>query len=231
MPTILFDLDDTLFDHRHATRCVLAAVQSVHAPLQMVEILQLEGVYREWLERTHYEVLAGRLTSHQARTLRWQQVFAHFGATIAEAEAQTLAYFARDCYQANRQVVAGTVELLTTLRARELKIGIITNNMTDEQVEKLAHCGITDLIDDLLTAEEARTTKPDPHMFQMALDRLETHPRDAVMIGDSWASDVLGAHSVGIRPIWLNRYDEPCPNPAIATEIRQLSEIPALVLR
>lgn len=229
MPTILFDLDDTLFDHRHATRCVLVAVQSVHAPLQAFEIPMLEGVYRELLERTHYDVLAGRLTSHQARTFRWQQVFAHFGATLADAEAQTLAYFARDCYQANRQVVAGTVELLTTLRTMGLKIGIITNNMTAEQVEKLAHCGITDLIDDLLTAEEAQTAKPDPRMFQMALDRLETTADKAVMIGDSWASDVLGAYRVGIRPIWLNRYDEPCPDPAIATEIRELSEIPNLL--
>jgi 2-haloalkanoic acid dehalogenase type II len=229
MNTILFDLDDTLFDHRHATLCVLAAVQAAHVPLQAIEIPMLERVYRELLERTHYEVLVGRLTAHQARTFRWQQVFAHFGATLTEAEAQALAHFARDYYQANRQVMAGTGELLTTLRARGLKIGIITNNMTEEQVEKLAHCGITDLIDDLLTAEEARTAKPDPRMFQMALARLATQAGEAVMVGDSWANDVLGAHRVGIRAIWLNRYDEPCPDPALATEIRQLSEIPALI--
>lgn len=229
MRTILFDLDDTLFDHRHASLCAIDAVRAIHAPLYSVEIPSLERIYREWLEITHLEVLAGRLTFDQARAFRWQKIFAHFGASLSDGEAHAVARLTRDCYQANRQVVAGTIELLTVLRKRDYKIGIITNNMTAEQVEKLAYCGITDLVDDLLTAEEAQTTKPDPRMFQMALARLETTAEKAIMIGDSWASDVLGAHRVGIRPIWLNRYDEPCPDPTIAIEIRQLSEIPALV--
>jgi 2-haloalkanoic acid dehalogenase type II len=229
MQTILFDLDDTLFDHRHASLCALATIRSAHIALQAIEIPALETIYREWLERTHLDVLAGRLTFEKARALRWQKVFAHVDALIDDFEADTIARMARNCYQQNRQVVAGTVELLTTLRERGLKIGIITNNMTVEQVEKLAHCGITDLIDDLLTAEDAQVTKPDPRIFQMALARLNTSPDKAVMVGDSWASDVLGARTVGICAIWLNRYDDPCPDPTLATEIRTLAEIPALL--
>ena len=30
-------------------------------------------------------------------------------------------------------------------------------------------------------------------------------PGDAVMVGDSWAADIAGAHAAGIRPIWFNR--------------------------
>lgn len=225
MQTILFDLDDTLFDHRHASLCTLASVQTAHVPLQGVTIPVLEAVYREWLEITHLEMLAGRFTVEQARALRWQKVFGHFDALIDEEQANAVARFAHECYQENRQVVSGTVEVLTILHERGLKIGIVTNNITTHQVEKLAHCGITDLIDDLLTAEEAGVSKPDPRIFQMALERLETTPAAAVMVGDSWASDVLGAQRVGIRAIWLSRYDEPCPDPALATEIRTLAEL------
>lgn len=147
MRTILFDLDDTLFDHRHASLCALDAVRVVHATLQAIEIPALERIYREWLEITHSDVLAGRLTFDQARALRWQKVFAHFGATLTNIEAQSVARLTRECYQSNRRVVAGTIELLTTLREHGYKVGIITNNMIAEQVEKLAYCEITDFAD------------------------------------------------------------------------------------
>lgn len=230
MRTILFDLDDTLFDHRHASLAALATIQSANAPLQGVELPLLEQVYRELLEATHLEVLAGKLTSHQARTVRWQQVFAHFQATLAHADAESIAYLARDTYLANRQVVAGTVEMLQIVRDRGFQIGIITNNMIQEQVEKLAHCGLSHLIDDMVTAEEAGIPKPAPRIFQMALARLESNAESTIMVGDSWASDVLGARGVGMRALWLNRYDEACPDPTLATEIRHLAEIPPLLL-
>jgi hypothetical protein len=40
------------------------------------------------------------------------------------------------------------------------------------------------------------------------------------MIVDSWTVDILGAHQAGIRSIWLNRRQEPCPNVSLATELR-----------
>jgi 2-haloalkanoic acid dehalogenase type II len=225
MKTILFDLDDTLFDHRHASLQSLAAIREAHTPLQSADLPALETIYRDRLERTHLEVLRGTVTKSQARVSRWQQVFAHFEADLAEEQAHTIAQLARTIYQSHRQVVAGTVEVLATLRERGYAIGIVTNNITAEQVEKLAHCQIDHLVDALITAEDAKAIKPDPRIFQVALEKLNTTAAEAVMVGDSWASDVLGAQGVGMRAIWLNRYDEPCPNPALATEIRDLSEL------
>ncbi len=45
--------------------------------------------------------------------------------------------------------------------------------------------------------------KPMPHIFRVALARLDVPPGDAAMIGDSLASDVAGAQAVGLRTIWL----------------------------
>ena len=57
-----------------------------------------------------------------------------------------------------------------------------------------------------MTSEEVGVSKPDPRIFQEALDRARAAPSDAVMLGDAWATDVEGALASGIRPVWLNRF-------------------------
>ena len=62
-----------------------------------------------------------------------------------------------------------------------------------------------------MTSEEVGVSKPDPRIFQEALDRARAEPPDAVMLGDAWATDIEGALASGIRPVWLNRFGETRP--------------------
>ena len=56
-------------------------------------------------------------------------------------------------------------------------------------------------------------------LFLLALEKAQTRREAAVVVGDSWTLDVLGAHQAGIRSIWLNRRQEPCPDPRLTTEL------------
>jgi putative hydrolase of the HAD superfamily len=68
-------------------------------------------------------------------------------------------------------------------------------------------------------------TKPDPAIFRHALERIGATAREAVMIGDSWTNDVVGASAVGIRAIWLNRSGHPCPDATRAHELSTFEPI------
>ncbi|MGZ8765630.1 MAG: HAD family hydrolase [Acidimicrobiia bacterium] len=46
--------------------------------------------------------------------------------------------------------------------------------------------------------------KPDPRIFEMALDALAVEPADAWYIGDMPAFDVVGARSAGLRPFLMD---------------------------
>jgi putative hydrolase of the HAD superfamily len=59
-------------------------------------------------------------------------------------------------------------------------------------------------VDVLVVSEEAGISKPDPGIFQIALDRLEVRAGETVMVGDSWANDIAGARRAGIRAVWFN---------------------------
>jgi putative hydrolase of the HAD superfamily len=96
---------------------------------------------------------------------------------------------------------------------------VITNNTVNEQKEKLATFGFAPHVDVLVTSEEAGVAKPDPQIFRIALERLGCEPYEAVMIGDAWVQDILGATSAGIRALWLNRHGLAHPDPAVAMQI------------
>lgn len=63
----------------------------------------------------------------------------------------------------------------------------------------------------VFTSEDARSYKPRPELFQLALAETGLAPHDVVHLGDSLSSDVNGASSQGISTLWLNRNNKPVP--------------------
>jgi HAD superfamily hydrolase (TIGR01549 family) len=203
--TILFDLDDTLFDHTATAR---AALRSTAAPLPFFREVAFEPFYQlysELLEEYHAQILAGRCSYEDARRLRFQRLLARYWAAATETEIEEFIRVNQANYPRLRRPVAGARALLQALKPH-YRIGVVTNNRTEEQVEKLQFLEMTNLVDVLITSEEVGVPKPDPRIFQVALQRLGAQPAETVLVGDNWPADVLGSLAVGIRPLWLNRW-------------------------
>ena len=223
---VLFDLDDTLFDHLHSTRQGLLAVCEAYPGLQQRSLDVLFTDYTRLLDEVHLRVLEGTLTIDEARRERFRRFFQLHAPDTEDLlnVVEHAAMLHREHYQANRQVVAGTVPLLEHLH-KQVKIAVVTNNIVAEQVEKLHYLRLKHLIDELVTAEETGFIKPDPRIFHVALERLGCRAEETVMVGDSWKSDVLGAQQAGIRAIWLNRNGIACPDPKLAWELQALEPL------
>lgn len=94
---------------------------------------------------------------------------------------------------------------LAELRQRGLKIGLISN--TDRDVRPFcAEMGVAADFDFILSSCAVGFEKPDPRIFQVALDLAAVQPHEAVHVGDQYMSDVVGALAAGIRPLLLDRY-------------------------
>jgi putative hydrolase of the HAD superfamily len=202
--TILFDLDDTLFDHMGTARAALTAVAASRNSLHGVPIEELYTRYSELLEELHPQVMTGRISYLEARQQRFARLLAPYEPGVSGVEAAQLAEQHYAYYQQLRRPVAGALALLQALKPK-YKIGIVTNNRLAEQQEKLRYLGMSGLVDTLITSEEAGVLKPNPRIYQLALARLGAEAAQTVMVGDNWQADVVGALAVGIRPLWLNR--------------------------
>jgi len=225
---VLFDLDDTLTDHRHCSRSGLARLQNAHACFRSATIRQLERDHLAILDELHRTVLQGQRSLEQARLDRFRRLFRGYGEEPDDATVELAVTSYRAAYESALRPVPGAVPLLEALRS-QVTVGVVTNHLLAGQLDKVKRCRIEKLIDVLVVSEEAGSAKPEPAIFETALDRAGCSAAEAVMVGDSWEVDILGAHAAGIRAVWLNRYELVCPNPALAPEIRALEPVDAVL--
>jgi putative hydrolase of the HAD superfamily len=99
--------------------------------------------------------------------------------------------------------------VLEELRARDLKLGLVSN--TGRDLDRfVAHHRLD--VDAALGSGAFGRTKPHPTIFRAVLERLGVEPGDAVMVGDSPEDDVEGARASGIGRAFLldreGRYPE-----------------------
>ena len=220
---ILFDLDDTLFDHRRCAREALKAVHQAHRCFAARSFDDFERAHAEQLEALHADVLGGRIDLDAARVERFRRLFASADADERHAAAAAAVY--RHRYVAARQAIPGAQLLLTRLR-RHARIAVVSNNLLAEQREKMRQCGLDGCVDALVVSEETGMLKPDPEMFRIALERVGAQAHEALMIGDSWSADIEGARAAGIPAIWFNPRGLPSPDPAAGVpELRSLEPV------
>jgi putative hydrolase of the HAD superfamily len=83
-------------------------------------------------------------------------------------------------------------------------LAVISNrrNPFDEQLETL---GINSYFEYSLAAGTINTWKPDPMIFQYALNEMEVKPEHAVYVGDNYFADVIGAHSAGMQAVLIDQ--------------------------
>ena len=205
---VLFDLDDTLFDHRRSARAALSDVHRIHG--RGTSLDDFEREHTKYLEVMHLEVLAGRVGLDDARRDRFRHVFAALGIALGDADVDAVASAYRSGYMIARRALDGAADLLLALRPHA-RIGIVTNNLLEEQQDKLQYCGLAALVDELIASEDVGVSKPDRGIYDIALARIGVSAEEAVMVGDSWVNDVVGALNAGIRAVWFNpdRKDAP----------------------
>lgn len=212
LPPILFDLDQTLFDHRHGLRAGLRGLQREFPPLRSSPLADLEADYDHLLDASHRKVLEGRLSLGDSRINRIRRLFADRGEPMSWREARRRTQVYRRAYWAGARAVPGAPQLVRRLRARGHPVGVVTNNPPYGQWEKLRYDGLRDHIQVLVASGALGYAKPDPRIFHVALRRLGLPHSPAVMVGDSYRHDVLGARAAGLAPVWFNPDRRPIPD-------------------
>ncbi|HEY1277569.1 MAG TPA: HAD-IA family hydrolase [Thermoleophilaceae bacterium] len=103
---------------------------------------------------------------------------------------------------------------------------VIVSNWDCSLPDWLGHTGLLELVDRVVTSADVGAAKPDPAMFERALEVAGSSAEDSVHVGDSLDNDVRGAGAAGIRAVLVQRDGEP---PAGVETIRALTELPSLL--
>lgn len=124
-------------------------------------------------------------------------------------------------------VLPGAAEAVRAL-AKKYPLTIISNGFKEVQYYKFAHSGLADCFAHTIISEEVRVNKPQPEIFRIALEMNGIRQEEAVMIGDSYSSDIAGARNAGIDQIWLHEGASPEPATFIVPRLSDVLSIDCL---
>lgn len=105
------------------------------------------------------------------------------------------------------------VPALERARGMGLRIAVVSN-ANGTLCAKFERLGLAASVDCVIDSAEVGIEKPDPRIFERALERLGANADSTIHVGDIYHVDVVGARAAGIRAILfdpLNLYTEyPC---------------------
>jgi HAD superfamily hydrolase (TIGR01509 family) len=151
-------------------------------------------------------------------------------AGIPRSEATAAALTELHTYhQANNLwefIPEGVRPALTALRRRGLKLTVVSNANGTLRAH-MRRIGLGALVDIVIDSCEEGVEKPDPRLFQIALDRSGAAPDSTIHVGDFYQVDIVGARAAGLRAILLDetnlRTDADCPRvSSLAELVRQV---------
>ncbi len=133
------------------------------------------------------------------------------------------------------EAVPGIETALGTLAPR-CRLALATNAADSGETlvrAALRRAGLERYFDAVLTARELGARKPEPAFFERVLAALTCLPAGAVMVGDDYRADVVGARRAGLRTVWFNPAAAACPigRPAHDAEVQAMAELPAALDR
>src|SRR3989338_8935678 len=133
---VLFDLDNTLFDHRNSLLKGILAVRS-HLGIYAHNIEELASKYNRSLEQAYQKYLNGEISYEEKDRLKIIYYFQSLQMTEpTKAQIQDFVGVYESTYMANRRATSGSVHTLKELRKRGYRLGILTNGQIEDQTIK-----------------------------------------------------------------------------------------------
>jgi FMN phosphatase YigB (HAD superfamily) len=153
-----------------------------------------------------------------------QRAAAALGIDPASKLVEEIEQYLLETLSMHAAVIDGAADAIEACRKRDIKIAVLSNTPwgTSAQFWKseIQRHGLVDLAGDVVVlCQDTGWRKPAADGFLECLSRLGVSRQNALMIGDSYASDIIGATKAGLSAIWFNRHRQ---TPADRT-IRQLS--------
>jgi 2-haloacid dehalogenase len=217
---LLFDADGTLFDYDRAEgaalRQVFHLIGATFDPGYLAEYRRINHALWQGVEQ-------GEIKPQFVKVRRFELLLSTIGL-VYSPEAFSACYL--ESLAECSELVEGAAEVLDALH-RSYRVAILTNGFQVVQRGRLARSIIHQFVDEIIISEEIGFSKPATEFFDVALARLGNPPlREALMIGDGWTSDIVGAVQYGLDACWYNPGHKPRPSEcALTREIASLREL------
>jgi putative hydrolase of the HAD superfamily len=198
----MLDIDDTLIDYTGAE--IVASTEFGKQFASMIPDYNITTFSEKWhyyMDKYFGEFLIGKLSYSDQRRYRIRAIFQD--ETLNDDEIDKIFAVYKEIYERNWKLFDDVLPFLEKYKHEGFIA--ISDGQQSQQERKLTTMGIIKYFKKVVTAEIAKSQKPNIEIFQIAMKSININPEQCIYIGDNIEKDALGANKAGMTGIWLNR--------------------------
>jgi YjjG family noncanonical pyrimidine nucleotidase len=198
---IFFDLDHTLWDFDVNSSLAFETIfKKDHPTIQITDFIEKYiPINQACWKLYQYD----KITHDELRYNRLKHTFDALEYFVSDAQIESIAHDYIQLLPENNHLFDGTIEVLEYL-GKKYKLHIITNGFADVQYKKINNSNIAGFFKTITNSEMAGVKKPNPIIFEHALNLAKAKKENSLMIGDCMEADVQGALDAGLDAIFFN---------------------------
>lgn len=232
---MLIDLDDTILAYDKVARPTWQEVCEKYEPdlpgVSVDQMLEAIDQYRKWywsdpvrhrkarlgLGSTRGDVVAG---GFEKLGIAAPELALKMGTEYAERREQAVAPF------------PGAIDALATLKGLGTRMALVTNGTSRMQRYKIDRWDLTRHFDYILIEGEFGTGKPEPEVYNHAMEVLGAQASETWMVGDNLEWEIAAPQRLGITGVWHDWRGRGLPRGSavrpdrIITSLQELLQIP-----
>jgi len=208
---IFFDLDHTIWDFDRNAEETLTELYSAYKleALGLKSCSSFIAAYTENNHRLWADYHLGKITKEVLRAERFNKTFIQLGIHPDDVPHQF-----EDDYVAmspkKTNLFAGAEQVLSYLK-NKYTLHIISNGFKETTLTKMDLSKLNPYFSNVIISEDVGVNKPNPIIFEHALNRAKASKEESIMIGDSLEADIYGALNFGMEAIFFNPLNKEKP--------------------
>lgn len=221
---IFFDLDHTIWDFDRNAEETLNELYTTYK-LDELGLKSCTDFIAKYTENNHQlwaDYHLGKITKDFLRAERFNKTFIELGI-----HPDVVPHQFEDDYVSisptKTNLFEGAENVLSYLQ-QKYKLHIISNGFKETTLTKMNLSGLNPYFSNVIISEDVGVNKPNPIIFEYALDKAKAFKEESIMIGDSLEADIYGALNFGMDAIFFNPLKKEKPE-NVKGEIIHLEEL------
>ncbi|MBO0469771.1 HAD family hydrolase [Enterococcus sp. DIV0242_7C1] len=228
MKTIVFDVDDTIYDQQQPFR---NAINTVFPTVKSDDMHELYIRFRFHSDETFPKVMSNEWTLDFMRFYRIDESLKDLGyVSVTKEDGITF----QKVYEEELDNIVMHPELKKVfdfLKNKNIPMGIITNGPTDHQYKKVKQLQLEQWVptDNIIISQSTGFQKPEKEIFDLAAKEFSMDAAHTLYVGDSFENDIAGAKNGGWHSLWFNHRLRALPENETPTHLHEVTSFDELL--
>lgn len=196
---IFFDLDHTLWDFEtNSAKTFSLIFERNGLDLNFDDFIE---VYKPINHKYWKLFREDKVSKKELRYFRLKEAFDAINFQSSDEVIHTLSEDYITFLSQHNALFDNAIEVLEYL-SNKYVLHIITNGFEEVQYRKMHNSKLLPFFDKIITSEKVGVKKPNPKIFQYAMEISGALSKESIMIGDNFEADILGAINAGMQAIF-----------------------------